>query len=120
MFEISVEDSFDSAHSIKDYNGNCKRLHGHTYKVTAFFRYKELQDLGFAFDFKTAKKILKEILSYLDHSYLNDLPDFKDINPTAETIAKYIYDKLKKENSNLHRVSVWETATSCATYFEDE
>ncbi len=118
MYEISVEDTFDAAHCLREYEGSCRQLHGHTYRVCAAFRYNDVEKTGMAFDFKLAKKELRTALDYLDHKYINELPEFSVKNPTAENIAKFVYDRIKKSISHLHHVSVWETPTSCATYFE--
>ncbi|MGQ9455221.1 MAG: 6-carboxytetrahydropterin synthase QueD [Armatimonadota bacterium] len=119
MFEISIEDKFDSAHSLRDYPGECRNLHGHTYRVVARFRLPQLNDMGMALDFRKAKEALRQILKYLDHKYINELPEFSVQNPTAENIAKFVYERLKLVEPQLFSVSIWETATSCATYYED-
>lgn len=120
MYEISIEDSFDAAHSLRDYNGSCRNLHGHTYKVIARFRYSQLDEIGMALDFRKAKEALRSVLAHFDHTYINELPEFSAQNPTAENVARVIYEKLKQKEPQLFSVSVWETATSCVTYFEDE
>ena len=61
MYEIAVEDTFDAAHCLRDYDGTCSRLHGHTYKVRAAFRFNALEDTGLAFDFKKAKVVLRGV-----------------------------------------------------------
>ncbi len=118
MYEIAVEDTFDAAHCLRDYEGTCRQLHGHTYRVRAAFRFSSLQDTGLAFDFRKAKQVLRETTEHLDHRYINDLPEFSLQNPSAEAIAKYIYDRVKESVPATYSVSVWETPTSCATYFE--
>ncbi len=120
MFEISVEDSFDAAHCVKDYEGACRRLHGHTYRVRVIFRFAEVAESGMALDFKEAKRALREVVEYMDHNYINDLPEFEVMNATAENVARFIHTRLRPEFESIHCVSVWETATSCATYFADE
>ncbi len=119
MYEIAIEDTFDAAHCLPDYQGSCRRLHGHTYRVRAAFRFSSVENTGMAFDFRKAKDLLNETLNYMDHQYINELPEFSIQNPTAENIAKLIFDKLKAENPQVYSVSVWETPTSCATYMED-
>lgn len=119
MYEITVEDTFDAAHCLRDYQGTCSRLHGHTYRVRAAFRFASLEDTGLAFDFKKAKQVLRATLDQLDHQYINELPEFSIQNPSAEAIAKHIFDCVKASVPATHSVSVWETPTSCATYFED-
>lgn len=119
MYEIAVEDTFDAAHCLRDYEGTCSRLHGHTYRVRAAFRFASLEDTGLAFDFRNAKSVLSEIVEHLDHQYINDLPEFSVQNPSAEAIAKHIFDRVKGSVPQTYSVSVWETPTSCATYFEE-
>ena len=119
MYEIAIEDTFDAAHCLRDYDGACSRLHGHTYHVRAAFRFKSLDDSGLALDFRQAKTVLKSALESLDHQYINDLPEFSKQNPTAEAIAKLIFDRIKSKVRQIHCVSVRETPTSCASYFED-
>ncbi len=119
MYEIAIEDTFDAAHCLRDYEGTCSRLHGHTYRVRAAFRFASLQDSGLAFDFRVAKEVLRDVLEYLDHKYINDLPEFSVQNPSAEAIAKHIFDRVKMSVPQTYSMSVWETPTSCATYFED-
>lgn len=120
MFEIAIEDTFDAAHCLRGYDGACRRLHGHTYRVRAAFRFDSLDETGMALDFRRAKGILRDILGYMDHQYINELPEFSIQNPTAELIAKTIYAKLKANGAAVHSVSVWETSNSCATYWEDD
>lgn len=119
MYEICIEDTFDAAHCLRDYEGNCSRLHGHTYRVAACFRFASLQDSGMALDFRNAKALLRDNLKYMDHSYINELPEFSVRNPTAENLAKFIYDRLKAAQPNIYSVTVWETPTSRSTYFEE-
>lgn len=120
MYEITIEDTFDSAHCLRGYDGACQNLHGHTYRASAKFRFRELDSLGMSLDFRKAKESLREATVYLDHAYMNDLPEFADANPTAENIARTIYQRMKTDHPELVSVSVWETATSCATYYEDD
>ena len=120
MYEIAIEDTFDAAHCLRGYQGSCQRLHGHTYRVKIVFRIRSLDSLGMAIDFRQAKAHLKSALDYLDHQYINELPEFSILNPTAENISKFIYDRIKVEHSDLYNVTVWETPTSSATYFDEE
>jgi len=119
MYEIKIKDTFDAAHCLRNYEGSCQRLHGHTYRVNVCFRFDSLDESGMAVDFRKAKGILKEIIDHLDHQYINELPEFITQNPTAENIAQFIFDRIKPECKEIYSVSVWETATSCATYYEN-
>lgn len=122
MYELLIKSDFSGAHNLRGYKGQCEELHGHNWKVEARFSKSCLNDIGIAEDFKILKKKLNAILEKLDHSYLNKLPFFKKKNPSAENIAKYIFDKLessfRKKGLLVKSVSVWESDTSCATYYE--
>jgi len=122
MFEISSEINFAAAHHLREYCGSCENLHGHNWLVKAVVRAEKLNSIGLAIDFKILKKHLKAVVDKLDHTDLNTL--FVSDNPSSENIAKYIFyelcKSLKKEtlSVSVHRIDVWETPGSCASYFE--
>ena len=118
MYHIKVEGSFSSAHNLRGYKGKCESLHGHNWKVQAAAVRRTLDKTGMVMDFKILKAALYAVLEELDHSYLNEHPVFKKINPTSENIARYIFDRLKKKVPETSSVTVWENATSAATYEE--
>ena len=121
MFEIMIEDTFDAAHQLRGYNGPCENLHGHGWKVQVHLSGKKLNELGMLMDFREVKQGLKSLLDGLDHKNLNDLESFKKENPTSENVAKHIYENLKKDikgGVSLTKVTVFESLTSCASYFE--
>ena len=101
MFEISIKSHFCGAHRLIGYKGKCANLHGHNWEVEVFLRGTRTNRLGMLVDFKNVKEILNGVLAKLDHQNLNALPIFKETNPTAENIAKFIFDELfPKFNSN--------------------
>lgn len=118
MFRLRVESEFDAAHKLVGYEGKCKNLHGHTWKVEVFVVGKEVDDIGMVIDFGILKQSLQEITDKLDHTYLNDTQEIE--NPTSENIAKYIYLKLKAtlEGVELEKVRVWESQKSWCEYSE--
>jgi len=123
MYELSINDHFSAAHNLRNYKGNCEQLHGHNYKVQAIIKTDELNSIGLAIDFKEFSKLLKEVLSLLDHQYLNDLEYFKEQNPSTENIARFIYygfkDKLKGHDKvQLTKIICWEEPYSSAAYYE--
>lgn len=122
MYEISVVMSFSAAHNLRDYKGKCEKLHGHNWQVEAVFGSQILDKSGMVVDFQVVKKMLREVLRYFDHCYVNDTEYFKKINPTSENIARFVFDalgrKMKRKKYGLLRVSVWETPGSRATYYE--
>ncbi|CUS92528.1 6-pyruvoyltetrahydropterin/6-carboxytetrahydropterin synthase, partial [Candidatus Kryptonium thompsonii] len=95
MYKISAQKRFSASHIIKDYPGECGRLHGHNWNVKVTVKAKELNDFGMAIDFKELSQILNEVIEKLDHYHLNDIPPFNEIQPTAENLAKFFYDELK-------------------------
>ncbi|WP_258131793.1 6-carboxytetrahydropterin synthase QueD [Bacillus cereus] len=120
---VSKEFTFDAAHHLHCYEGKCKNLHGHTYKVV-FGISGYVNEIGLAIDFGDIKEIWKnEIEIYLDHRYLNEtLPA---MNTTAENMVVWIYEKmaeaLTKENrvneykgARVEFVRLFETSTSYA------
>jgi len=118
MYSLKVEAGFSSAHNLRAYKGKCEDLHGHNWKVEAVIRGEKLDSIGMVMDFKDFKMHLNALLEELDHKYLNDLEPFKKINPTSENLARYIYERLKKNIPDLSVITVWENNTSAATYEE--
>ena len=122
MYELTVKSEFEAAHHIKNYSGKCARLHGHNWAVEAIVQGDTLNELGILIDFKILKSALNKVLDEFDHQYLNELEMFADKNPTAENIAKEIYDKLSTSEifsgtTTLKGVRVYESPKSCVTYF---
>ncbi|MEH7393303.1 6-carboxytetrahydropterin synthase QueD [Bacillus sp. JJ1474] len=116
---VSKEFTFDAAHHLHCYEGKCKNLHGHTYKVV-FGISGFIDEIGLAIDFGDIKEIWKqEIEIYLDHRYLNEtLPK---MNTTAENMVVWIYEKMmeslnkrseKYNDVRLESVRLYETPTS--------
>ena len=125
MFEITVDAGFSSGHYLRNYHGKCENPHGHNYKVRVTLRGRELDHSGLLLDFKELKGVLKPVVEYLDHKMINELEPFTVVNPSAENLAKYFFDQTNEHLSSLTegRVSVkdctiYETDTSCATYYE--
>jgi 6-pyruvoyltetrahydropterin/6-carboxytetrahydropterin synthase len=121
MYEITVLSHFSAAHRLRYLHGKCEELHGHNWKVEIAVVSDRLNKEGVVIDFKILKQKLEKALKLLDHTYLNDLPYFSGKEPSSENIAKYIFDKLKRElkeyRVTLKRVTAWESENACATYF---
>ncbi len=120
MFELSIRGDIAAAHFLRNYEGKCKNLHGHTWQIEIFIKGDQLDDIGMVVDFRILKKKLKSFLGTIDHICLNDLPYFQEFNPTTEHIAKYIYEGFGKEITPLKvsKVKVWESNVTCVTYYE--
>jgi 6-pyruvoyltetrahydropterin/6-carboxytetrahydropterin synthase len=123
MFELMVETHFSAAHQLRGYKGECEKLHGHNWKVQVYVISERLNEIDIAIDFHVLKEIIDEFIALLDHSFLNDIFPFTEKNPSSENIAKWIYDSTKKKLNNdtihLSAVTVWESDTTSATYFEE-
>ncbi len=122
MYKLNVVSSFAAAHKLVGYEGACKKLHGHNWKVRIGILCKDTDEIGLTIDFKIVKDYLGKIIDQLDHNYLNELEIFENINPTSENISKYIYKTLAKnlnnEGCSVAEVEVWESESSSMTYFE--
>lgn len=121
MYVVSVQAHYDSAHYLRNYKGKCERLHGHRYVVEAALATQELGEGGIAFDFVDIKRALRELADELDHTNLNDLPAFAEVEPSAENQARYFYEELKRRlppamAEALLYTKVWETPTQWALY----
>ncbi len=120
MYEITVEKNFDAAHYLRGYQGKCENLHGHRYRVVVKIKAYQLNDIGLAYDFTDIKGYLKDIIDRFDHTCLNDIEPFDRINPSAENIARTIYeslaDKLKGESVTLTAVEAWESPEQGVSY----
>lgn len=123
MFELMVDTTFAAAHQLRGYKGKCEQMHGHNWKVQVHVVAEKLNDIDIAIDFHDLKELLDEVITPLDHSFLNDIFPFTEKNPSSENIAKWIYDTLNKKLSDEHiqvsAVTVWESETTAATYYEN-
>jgi len=121
MYQITVKQHFDAAHFLKGYKGKCEKLHGHRYQVIVKVTAGETNEIGLAYDFAELKKQLKSIIDKYDHSCLNDVPPFNELNPSAENIASTIYNELKPlvKGARLEAVEVWESPDSGVEYRGD-
>ena len=123
MYEISVESHFDAAHFLRGYRGKCEALHGHRFLIVAKISTSVLDDIGMAYDFAELKQHLNDILSRFDHTCLNDVPPFNEINPSSENIATTIYNELKSKLAGapvpISGIEVWESPQTRVTYRPD-
>jgi 6-pyruvoyltetrahydropterin/6-carboxytetrahydropterin synthase len=121
MFEVSVEQTFAAGHALRNYKGKCENVHGHNYRVRITVQGDQLDSNGLLVDFLDVKGLIGGVVDYLDHQFINDLPPFDQLNPSAENIAKYFYDRVSGGLKNevpvrVAEVKVWETDTSSAVY----
>ena len=115
---INLTKSFDfeAAHFLPTFpqGHKCRRLHGHSFHIDVVVRGPVDPALGYLVDFGQIKAAIEPVKQQLDHYLLNDIPGLE--NPTAEMLAKWIYDRLKPQLPLLAIVRVRETCTSQAEY----
>ena len=122
MYTISIKGEFSAAHKLVGSHSKCNQIHGHNFKVIVEIGVCEISKNYMVMDFLKAEEILNKILEKLDHKYLNELEMFSNINPTSESLAKYIFDEFYKslnlENLKYLSIEVLETDKFSAKYFK--
>ncbi len=123
VYEVYVKTHFSAAHRLHGYPGDCARMHGHNWIVEVYVRCSALDDLGIGMDFRDIRGAVKEVLERMDHCDLNELPAFREVNPTSEHIARYLYRELSQiintDVVKVSRVKVCETPGAGAYYWEE-
>lgn len=124
MFQVCKTFSFDAAHALRGYQGNCERLHGHRWEVAVCLQGPTLNELGILLDFRALKAAIQAVTADYDHNVLNDVPPYDAINPSTEHIARTLFQALRTQLADatpqvqLAFVQVWESPTSWAKYWE--
>jgi 6-pyruvoyltetrahydropterin/6-carboxytetrahydropterin synthase len=123
MFEVTIEETFAAGHALRNYRGKCENVHGHNYRCQVTLEGDQLDSIGLLVDFVEMKRVVHGVLDRMDHQWLNDFPPFDVLNPSAENMARYIYDEIKRGlgvrgGVRLGAVKLWETDTASATYRE--
>lgn len=139
MYYLKTEQSFDAAHFLKDYDGKCRNIHGHRWKVVATVKKEKLEEQGqtrgMILDFSDLKAALRSLCDELDHALICETASLKEktmealqeeafkiveteFRPTAENFAAYFYRRLKAMHLPVCRVEVYETETNAAAYEE--
>ena len=120
MYELKVVTKFAAAHRLAMVGAKCENMHGHNWKIEVYVTGEKTDDAGVLIDFGIVKKHVREIMSMLDHKYLNELEYFKQSQPSSENIAYFVADKLQKRIDNqavsVSRVTAWESDDAGATY----
>jgi 6-pyruvoyltetrahydropterin/6-carboxytetrahydropterin synthase len=131
MFRVTREITFCYGHRLLNYEGKCRHLHGHNGRVVLTLEAPQLDALGMVVDFSRIKRVVSTWIDQaLDHRMLLHRDDpalpwlrqqgepvfVMDVNPTAENIAKLIYDFATAQGFPVVEVSLWETESCYATY----
>lgn len=117
--EIWKEFTFEAAHLLPNVPADhkCRRLHGHSFTVRVVVRGEPDAKLGWVMDFADIKSAFDPILQRLDHYYLNDIEGLG--NPTAEVLARWIWERLRPRLPALSRIEIRETCTAGCSYDGD-
>ena len=122
MYRIGVECRFSAAHRLEGHRGRCSRLHGHSWRVEAVFAADEISSGGMLLDFDDARAALEDAVAPFDHRFLNEVEPFDRVAPTAENVAREVFDRLDSRASGsswragLESVKVWESEDAWASY----
>ena len=120
MYELKVVTKFAAAHQLTMVGSKCENMHGHNWKIEVYVIGQKLDDGGVVMDFGEIKKHVAEIMSMLDHKYLNELEFFQQSQPSSENIACLVAGKLQQRIDNpsvrISRVTAWESDDASATY----
>jgi len=131
MYRVTREITFCYGHRLLNYGGKCRFLHGHNGKAVITLESTQLDPRGMVLDFSEIKQVVSEwIDANLDHKMLLHRDDpvlptlqakgepvfVMDTNPTAEAIARLIFDFATSRGFPVVEVRLWETDTCCATY----
>lgn len=118
-YELTLEAEFAAAHRLRLYDGEYEPLHGHNWRVEVYYRGDRLDSIGVVADFTVLQAQLREVVAPLHDRYLNELPAFAETNPSAENVARHIFDALNNSpvaGARLASVRVWEAAGCAASY----
>lgn len=118
---IYKEFQIEAAHLLPNLpeDHKCRRLHGHSYRISIHVEDKPDVKLGWVMDFAELGRMFQPVFDRLDHRYLNDIEGLE--NPTSENLARWVWRELKKDLPILVAVHVNETCTSgCVYQGEDE
>lgn len=140
MYYLKTEASFDSAHFLKDYQGKCKNLHGHRWRIVVTICSDTLsenkQTYGMLVDFGDLKTYLKKEADIFDHCLIIEKDSLKPetkkalleenfriqevpFRPTAENFSRYFFERVKHAGFPIYEATVYETPNNCAFYREN-
>ncbi len=121
VYRLGLHAHFDGAHLIRGHRGKCASLHGHRWDIEVVLRGEKLNELGMVIDFSEVKKAMEKITADYDHGFINEREPFNTINPTAENLARHIFERLSSslpEHCALIHVKIWESPGQWASYGE--
>lgn len=141
MYYLETEEHFDAAHFLKGYDGKCSNLHGHRWRVVAQVQAETLSDApqtrGMVMDFSELKEALQAVCDEMDHCLIYESDSLQPqtldalnaegfrlvalpFRPTAENLARHIYEWLAAQGHAVTRITVYETPTNGAAYEDNK
>ncbi|MBI4211217.1 MAG: 6-carboxytetrahydropterin synthase [Deltaproteobacteria bacterium] len=121
MFRLNVIRYFDAAHGLRNFQGADEPIHSHHWKIEVSLESDQVDVSGCAIDFHEVDRSIDEALAPFAGKSFNDIPPFDVTSPSAELIAKYLYERLQKSLEKngviLKGVTTCEDDCHCATYF---
>ncbi len=139
MYQVTVEQCFDSAHFLSGYQGKCSNIHGHRWRVIVLLETEQLceegKNRGMLEDFSVLKERFRELFEAYDHTLLAERGSLKEttlsllkeegfsvkelaFRPTAENFARHFYEMIAEKGYRVAKVTVYETPNNCASYYE--
>ncbi|MGE5612164.1 MAG: 6-pyruvoyl trahydropterin synthase family protein [Bacillota bacterium] len=116
-FEITAIRDFRAAHQLRLYDGTLEPLHEHTWQVRVTVGAAQLDAIGIVMDFHKLERLMDGVLGGWRDRNLNEVPPFKEANPSAENVAWAMARSLNLPGEvRLVSVEVWETASNSAVY----
>ncbi len=120
MYEISIEREFCARHTLEQHDGSKENMHEHKWQITVGVTCDELDSMDIVMDFHELEKIADDVIGRLDGKVLNELVNFASVNPSAERVARHIYDAIARQLENrvkLSCVTVTEAPGCKAAYY---
>ena len=117
MYSITVEATFPAVHRVRLPDGTLESPHAHDWGVRCWFSRPELDEYGMVMDFLEAQTALEAVVADLRHENLNEFDPIADLDPTAEVLARYVFDRIRASGRSLiRRVEVTEAPGCMASY----
>lgn len=122
MFQIAEIFEIVASHSTLGKSEMDAKIHGHKWHLKVHAEGKQLNKFGRMEEFKTFRKDIQSLLDNIDHKYLNEIPEFENINPTEEMTAKLAFkalsDKINTDNIRISKLELWDYEARKVSYYE--
>ena len=120
MYLSAITATFSAAHSLRNYQGKCERLHGHNWKIEVVVGAERLDEAGMGLVFTVLRAKTAEVLAELDHRFLNEIEPFREANPSSELLSRHLFERIgalvNDDRVRVVTVRVWESEGSWAEF----